>query len=227
MTQCINRRLAFLIGHAVGVELEPQMCGTGPFWLLHQPDHRRIRDVHRGKQRLLMSEMGHSRRFGSGRGSAHSHIPDILRARFIRCDVPKSAMSGRSKVPFYSITSSARASSVGGTVRPSLRRGRSNRRCRRSESLSAEQRSRSRPSSRHFVKAWASSSIATCLSSPVRRTADHRHGRLLRTRHERPKRPCGEPFLMRDDSEPSSPVQLRRASVLQHRFLDKFDVGVT
>ena len=43
-TQCIRRRLALVIGHAFGVELEPQVCGTGTFWLLLQPDHRICRD---------------------------------------------------------------------------------------------------------------------------------------------------------------------------------------
>jgi hypothetical protein len=42
-----------------------------------------------------MSEMGHSRRFGIGRESAHPHIPDILGARFIRRDVPLASTANK------------------------------------------------------------------------------------------------------------------------------------
>lgn len=42
-----------------------------------------------------MSEMGHSRRFGIGRESAHPHIPDIWGARFIRRDVPLASTANK------------------------------------------------------------------------------------------------------------------------------------
>jgi hypothetical protein len=70
-----------------------------------------------------MSQSGHSRRLGVGRESACPQIPDMSGRCHIRRDVPEAVVSNRSKAPAYSITSSAMASSDGGTASPSMRAG--------------------------------------------------------------------------------------------------------
>jgi hypothetical protein len=83
----------------------------------HAARPRRRRD--RIKTQCLLR--GRSRRFRNVRDeSAHPPIAAPKRTWPQVALVPEAAVSNRSKAAPYSITSSARASSVGGTVRPSV-----------------------------------------------------------------------------------------------------------
>src|SRR5262249_53175604 len=87
--------------------------------LPHQRDEYAV--VHHSKIDLPMSVVGHTRSFGDV--ASMSELPSravVERKSVHGRKVPEAAVSSRSKQRNYSITSSAVASNLSGTVRPSI-----------------------------------------------------------------------------------------------------------